>query len=559
MFNQTALYDALMEMGVIDKELLDEVFAEAKLLEISFEELLLERDLVTDENLGMLKADVLKVPFIRLERVSLDRDVVMTLPEVMARMKRVLVYGKKEGEINLAMNDPEDYLTLSLIKRRLGGVVTISYATERDLKVAMFAYRREVAEVFEEIIAKSVGEVKGGMENEAPIVRMVETILTYAYQSRASDVHVEAMEDCMMIRFRVDGLLQDVVKLPLSIEKQVINRIRIMASLPTDIHAAAQDGKIVFEIPDVERVDIRVSIVPTTNGEKVVMRLLAGNLRQYALSDLGMMASDIEKVRVAYSKPYGMLLSTGPTGSGKTTTMYSVLKILNRRNVNIMTIEDPVEYEIKGVNQIQVNNQTNLSFAAGLKSIVRQDPNIILVGEIRDEETAGIAVNAALTGHLVLSTLHTNDAATTVPRLLDMGIEPFLISSSVNVVVAQRLVRKICPNCRVGKTMDLTTLVHELHEDVVKKHFDMGSKEITVYYGKGCEVCRKSGYQGRVGIFEVMLIDDRLRLAIIDKKDAEEIKNIAIEQGMSTMVDDGLEKIKMGMTTIDELLRVVKS
>ena len=354
-------------------------------------------------------------------------------------------------------------------------------------------------------------------------------------------------------------MLQDIVALPKVIEHQIVTRIKVLSGLPTDEHSAALDGKFTFDIPDVEEVDVRVSIVPATHGERVAMRLLSSNMRQFSLLDLGLSEENIAKVREAYTKPYGMILSTGPTGSGKTTTMYAFMKILNKRNVNIMTIEDPVEYQIRGVSQIQVNPKTNLTFAAGLKSIVRQDPNIILVGEIRDEETAGIAVNASLTGHLVLSTLHTNDAATTVPRLLEMKVEPFLVASSVSMVVAQRLVRRICVNCRVSEVRTVAQLAGELPKDLLKQYAEKNGKSVRVYRGTGCDVCRHTGYQGRVGIFEVMRVSEAIKEAINTKKDASAIKKIAVSEGMMTMVQDGMEKVKLGLITIDELLREVKA
>ncbi len=293
-----------------------------------------------------------------------------------------------------------------------------------------------------------------------------------------------------------------------------------------------------------EKLDIRVSIVPITEGEKVVMRLLSERSRQFDLESLGLFENDLKKVQEAVKRPYGMILATGPTGCGKTTTMYVVLKQLNRRNVNIMTIEDPVEYDIEGVNQIQVNPKTNLTFADGLRSIVRQDPDIILVGEVRDEETAGIAINSAMTGHLVLSTLHTNDAATTLPRLLEMGVEPFLVASSVNVIIAQRLVRKICTKCRVSEEVKPDGLV---------------APGLTrVYHGKGCPVCQGTGYAGRVGIFEVLVLDDDIRQAVVERQDSDKIAALAIKKGMTTMFDDGIAKVARGLTTIEEVVRVTE-
>lgn len=559
MLDNTALYNALVDLDVIDKGSLDDAYAEANEAKESLNRILLDRDLISDENLGMLVADILKVPFARLGKMVMERETLQILSEDMCRAKRVIAFKKDEEGTHIAMENPGDLATLALIKKKVEGPIKLHYATERDILFALFSYQRAPVEVFEEMISKSAAEMKGAGKGDAPIIKIVDTMMVYAYQSRASDVHIEPFEDYLQFRFRVDGVLSDIIRLPKELESQIISRIKIISNLPTDEHAAALDGKFTFEVTGVEEVDVRVSILPTTHGERVVMRLLASNMRQYALLDLGLSEEDVAKVREAYTKPYGMILSTGPTGSGKTTTMYAFLKILNKRNVNIMTIEDPVEYQIKGVNQIQVNPKTDLTFAAGLKSIVRQDPNVILVGEIRDEETAGIAVNAALTGHLVLSTLHTNDAATTVPRLLEMGIEPFLLASSVNMVVAQRLVRKTCTNCRVSGVVSPNDLKSELPIELVKKGLDKDGKGMRVYSGKGCDVCKHTGYLGRVGIYEVMKMSEELKEAIVAKKDADTIKKIAVKEGMRTMIEDGLEKVRLGITTIDELLRVVKT
>lgn len=550
MLDNAALYKALADIGSIDLKDLDAAYKDAKIEKRYLGLILLERDLISDQNLGLIAADYFKTPFINLESVPLTREVVSIFPEVMSRSKMILAFRIEEnGVVDVAMVDPTDLLTLSLIRKRLKNNIKIFLATERDIRSAFYAYRADVNEVFKDLMGN-----KG--VSEAPITKIVDTVLTYAYQSQASDIHIELVGEELMVRFRIDGVLRDVVKLPKELMEQILSRIKVMCGMRIDEHQAAQDGKFTFPIEKVEDVDVRVSVVPTTWGEKVVMRLLSQSARQFALADLGMNESDATKVREAFQKPYGMVLSTGPTGSGKTTTMYAILKILNKRDVNIMTIEDPVEYEVKGINQIQVNPKTNLTFASGLKSIVRQDPNIILVGEIRDEETGSIAINAAMTGHLVLSTLHTNDAATTFPRLLDMKVEPFLVASSINVVVAQRLVRRICSKCRVSYTPTLTELTKELPKELVKAH--LMTEKVNFYHGKGCDLCGGTGYRGRVGIFEVMKIDDDIRKAINEKRDAATIKSIAVKNGMATMVDDGLEKVKVGLTTVDEVARVIK-
>jgi type II secretory ATPase GspE/PulE/Tfp pilus assembly ATPase PilB-like protein len=330
-----------------------------------------------------------------------------------------------------------------------------------------------------------------------------------------------------------------------------------MAKLRTDEHRSAQDGKIRVKF-EKEKLDIRVSIIPIVEGEKIVMRLLSARSRQLSLEDLGLAGEDLVKLKKEYSKPYGMVLATGPTGAGKSTTLYAILKILNRREVNISTIEDPVEYDIEGINQIQVNAKTNLTFATGLRSILRQDPDVIMVGEIRDTETADMAINAAMTGHLVLSTLHTNDAPTALPRFLKMGIEPFLIASTVNIIIAQRLIRKTCSQCIVSEPTSSADLKKKFLPGLIDKHFGPNKKNIRLYHSKGCPVCGNTGYSGRIGIFEVLVVNEAIRDLIMKRANADEIREQAIKEGMKTMIEDGIKKALAGTTTIEEVLRATR-
>lgn len=389
---------------------------------------------------------------------------------------------------------------------------------------------------------------------EISIIRLVDLLIEYAYLSRTSDIHIDPGEGNVMIRFRIDGVMHDAFTLPKEIQSEIISRIKVLSGLRTDEHQAAQDGRFKFKSEKENvRFDVRVSIVPTYYEENAVLRILAEQGRTFTLKDVAFTPRDRERVERAITKPYGMILVTGPTGSGKTTTLYTILKTIKTPEVSIITIEDPIEYSLEGVDQIQVNNQTGLTFANGLRSILRQDPNVIMVGEIRDEETAAIAVNAALTGHLLLSTLHTNDAATTLPRLLDMKVEPFLIASTVNIAIAQRLVRTICPDCKEKKKYPIATL--ELFGSALPE----GTLKDTdaFYTGKGCDACTGSGYKGRVGIYEVLEVSEAIREAIIKHLDASEIKKIAMHEGMVTMLEDGLRKAKSGLTTIEEVLRVM--
>ncbi len=389
-----------------------------------------------------------------------------------------------------------------------------------------------------------------------PIAKIVDVLIDAAYQDKASDIHIEPEEKYSLIRFRIDGVLHEVLRVPKVLHDRVITRIKVLSGLRTDEHMSAQAGKMRMALEE-ENLDIRVSIIPIAEGEKVVLRLLSSRSREYTLVDLGMNENDLKKVQAAYNKSYGMILSTGPTGSGKTTSIYAILKILNTREKNITTIEDPIEYRIKGANQVQVNQKTNLTFANGLRSILRQDPNIIFVGEIRDSETAGIAVNAALTGHLVLSTLHTNDAATAIPRLTDMKVEPFLVASTVNIIIAQRLVRKICDMCKTTDDMTIDELKKRLPGGVIQKHFG-GDTALTLYKGKGCKICHNTGYSGRLGVFEVLEVTKTIRQLITERSDSDVINEKAIEEGMTTMLDDGLDKVHKGLTTIEEVVRVTK-
>lgn len=553
--------DEQLKALVIKTKLLDEtgfsaVVSYAKNSGIPITDALIQKDVITDENLGIIISDFLKIPFVVLGKISIPQDVFHIVPERLARRYKVIPFARDQAGIKLAMADPSNKELITLLEQKTGQKMIPHLATEHDIYNTLRIYRKELQLAFDKLM-KDDAEFRGTPEaDEAPIEKIVDAIINYAYQDRASDIHIEPEEKDSLVRFRIDGVLQDMLMLPRILHDQVVSRIKVQSRLRTDEHLAPQDGKMRMKI-DGEDLDIRVSILPLSGGEKVVMRLLASRFGQYSLVDLGMSEQDMGKVQRAFSKSYGMVLSTGPTGSGKSSTIYAILKILNTREKNITTIEDPVEYQIKGVNQINVNAKTNLTFASGLRSILRQDPNIIFVGEIRDGETAGIAVNAALTGHLVLSTLHTNDAATALPRLADMKVEPFLIASTVNIIIAQRLVRKICELCKTSLNIKREELLQHIPETLVKKHF--GEKtEIRIYKGQGCKICHSTGYQGRIGIFEVLEVSKSIRDLITKKQDSDVILKQAISEGMLTMLDDGLQKVLKGLTTIDEVLRVTK-
>ncbi len=414
------------------------------------------------------------------------------------------------------------------------------------------AFAKEKSEPVEDRLLSVQDELSRG--SDLSIISLVNLLIKEAHSLRASDIHIDPSANTVRIRLRIDGVLQDMHSFPKAIHPEVISRIKVLSGLRTDEHAASQDGRFRYVLPDTdEHVDLRVSIVPTYHGENTVLRLLQDSSEIESLQELGFSPEDEKKIYTALKKKTGMILATGPTGSGKTTTLYTLLKCLSSKEVSIVTIEDPIEYAVPDIEQIQVNARASLTFANGLRSILRQDPNIIMVGEIRDAETAAIAVNTALTGHLLLSTLHTNDAATTLPRLLDMGIDAYLVSSTVSVAIGQRLVRKICASCKVEETV--STAMAELFSNVPLK---TAVKAGDIFYrGKGCEACGGSGYQGRVSIVEVLVATDEIREAILRKASANEIKKIAVAAGMTTMLEDGFAKARAGVTSIEEVLRSV--
>ncbi|MBI2019928.1 Flp pilus assembly complex ATPase component TadA [Candidatus Daviesbacteria bacterium] len=521
---------------------------------ISLYEAILEKDLITDENLGKIIADNFGVPPVTLTKVSIPVNLLHILPESVAEKQQTLIFGADKNILKVATTNPQNKDFLQMLGKKAGQKIQIYYATPREIKKSLNVYKKEMLLTFDELLKEQINKAdKSGVKNDAPIAKIVDTLIEYAYRSAASDIHIEPEEEKVLVRFRIDGVLHDELDLPPTLHEQIVTRIKVLSKLRIDEHLSAQDGKLQAKLED-EDLDVRVSIVPVVGGEKVVLRLLTSHYRQFGLTDLGMNPKDLEKVKKAFEKPFGMILSSGPTGSGKTTTIYAILKILNTRDKNIATVEDPVEYEIEGINQIQVNPKTNLTFAEGLRSILRQDPDIIYVGEIRDEETAGIAINSAMTGHLVLSTLHTNNAATGLPRLIDMKIEPFLVSSTVNAMIGQRLVRKICDRCKYSYTQKLEELVKQYSKEMIEKHLGTEA-ETRLYKGKGCNVCHMSGYLGRIGIFEVLELSPTIKDMILKKTDADTINAQAIKDGMTTMYEDGLDKVQLGLTTIEEVLR----
>lgn len=549
----------LLSSNLITYDALETIFKEAQESNVPLLDLLPKSGLVTSEKLGSIVADALKYNFINLKEENIDEKILHEVPEVVARSRGIIAFGQSPNGIKVGMTDPEDFEMIRLLEKKFCQKLVVYYITKQDAQGALIKYHGSVQDEVNLILEKLKNSDTSSDERDESTIKLIDVLFQYGYQSKASDVHIEPYTHKVVVRFRIDGILHDVLEITKDLLELLLTRIKIMSKMRTDEHRAAQDGKFRFEIAG-EAVDARVSVLPVIEGEKVVVRLLSSKSRQYELQDIGLSGENLVKVNRAICNPHGMILVTGPTGSGKTTTVYGVLKILNKREVNISSIEDPVEYNVEGVNQIQVNAKTNLTFANGLRSILRQDPDIIMIGEIRDQETASIAVNSALTGHLVLSTLHTNDAATTLPRLLDMGIEPFLVASTVNICIAQRLVRQICPKCRVSQKLtdedkDLINSNSKIKEIFEKEGYDDLDK-VRFYKGLGCKACGKTGFRGRIGIFEVLEMNEGVRRLVIDKKSSDDIIIAARHNGMKLLLEDGVDKILRGVTTFVEVLRV---
>lgn len=555
------LKEIIVSPGFITEIKFDQAAEEAAETNLPLEEVLVNKSLIADEDLGQIVAAELNFRYVNLSLEGIDEEIFSIIPENVAKKQLAMLFARNKTGLKIAMNDPGDLDFISLIEKKTGEKITAYYASKRDLKEAFDVYRKDLLEQYETLIKESILKAQKTGSKDFPIIKIVDTILEYAYRNKASDVHFEPRRTKVTVRFRIDGVLHEMLELPREIYESLVTRMKVLSKLRTDEHFAAQDGKI-SRLFNGSEIDLRVSIVPITTGEKVVLRLLAERSREYTLESLGLNKKDYETMSRAIRKPWGMILATGPTGCGKTTTLYSIVKILNSPEVNISTIEDPVEYSIENVNQIQVNLRTQLTFAKGLRSIVRQDPDVIMIGEIRDEETADIAINSALTGHLVLSTLHTNDASTTLPRLLDMNVEPFLIASTVNVALAQRLVRKICFKCRASeelslkKTKEIKAQLAPYYQKVLQKFLRKG--HLTIYQGRGCRACQRTGYSGRTAIFEVLEITEEIKSLIMQRANAAKIQEKAIQQGMITMVEAGLQKVLAGETTLEEVLRVTR-
>lgn len=558
------LKEALIRDGILKQEELVQYEAEAVRLGQDLSDVLLSRSLVTQIYLNELSAGFYGVPAANLLLRKIDPAVVKLLPEEIAREKRAIVFNKLEsGELEVAIQDPNNLQTIEYLSRFLNIKLKIYLASADDLNKGFNFYGAEQAQDFKKIIEENINlSLKTKLADsvseaalELPIVALVDNLVSYALSSRASDIHIEALEEEVLVRFRVDGILSEIIRIPKLVHPAVIARIKLLAALKLDEHTRPQDGRFRYKIAS-EAVDIRVAIMPTFYGEKMVLRLLNDSARPLSLEELGFLEDHVKLINESLKKTYGMVLMTGPTGSGKTTTIYSLISILNKPGVNIVTIEDPIEYDMKYVNQTQINPDSGITFASGLREFLRQDPNIIMVGEIRDGDTAKIAAQASLTGHLLLSTVHTNDASTAVPRLIDLGLENFFVANVLSMVEAQRLVRRICPECIATFTPEASML------DILKKQLKLNNLPEIIpkifYKGTGCAACNKTGYKGRIGIFEILVVDEEVRREIISPNfQLEDLRVILKKHGMVTIFEDGLRKVERGMTTLEEVLRAI--
>lgn len=563
-----SLLDVLISEHLLSPTQVDEIKVKSASSGKPQEEVLSSMEIISHDKIAEIKAKLLGIPFISLASTSFSPVALNLIPRAVAERFQLIpfLFDEKTHIISVAMANPVDLEAQEFVRQKTGFQIKTFAASQEEVKKAISQqYRQEiVGEVGEAIRqteeltktktidSKEIAEII----QEAPIAKIVSTILEYAVSSRASDVHVEPQEDRIRVRYRIDGILYDRLSLPKTVQEAVISRIKILSDMKIDEHRTPQDGRFNFKVVNNE-VDLRISVMPTSFGEKVVMRLLRKSGGVPTLQELGLTGMSLKSLETSILRSHGIIIVCGPTGSGKTTTLYSALDKLNTTRVNIMTLEDPIEYQMNGINQVQINPAVGLTFATGLRSFLRQDPNIILVGEIRDKETTELAIQASLTGHLVFSTLHTSDAAGAIPRLTDLGGEPFLLSSTLNAVVGQRIVRKICSVCKEVQ-IPLKPITDEIRKVLGKLSPPESGGEIKIYKGKGCDKCGGSGYLGRIGIFEVIPITPRISSLILEHPDTAAIEKEAISEGMITMKQDGYLKVLAGQTTPEEVIRVAQ-
>lgn len=566
--SQEELKDILIKSGVIkDKDWVD-AEKKAQRRRRGVEEILIERGFYNEKYLYEVIGDALKVPYVNLRKRKLDPLALAEIDPQISQAAEAIPFGIDGQNLKVAFVDPRKAESLQMIQQATTKTVLPFMTSHKNFRFASRLYQRNIEEEIYDIINTKIKSGKGETtETDVPIIKIVDAIMEYAMFEQSSDVHIEALPDAVVVRFRVDGDLHDVVELPATIHNALVARIKILSNLRIDEHRVPQDGRFSFKIEEEEE-SVRVSIIPAFYGEKVVMRLMTDEAQNMNLEDIGFSEQNANIMKKQLEKPFGMILVVGPTGSGKTTTLYAVLNMLNTEEVNICTIEDPIEYGVHRVNQTQVNSQAGYTFASGLRSLLRQDPDVIMIGEIRDKETAQISVRAALTGHLVLSTLHTNNAAGAPPRLLDMDVESFLVSSTLNIVIAQRLVRRICLDCiyslklspeelkNLAKEFDLETMLKRFKTQGLVDEKIKTFAELTFYRGKGCVRCHQSGYSKRVSVLELMQNTEAVQKCIIRNASSNELQKVAMEEGMVTIFEDGMQKALLGVTTIEEVLRI---
>jgi len=588
MLSDNKTKQVLDKNNLIEKEQIAQYEEEAKKENKPLDDFLIEKGIITEDILYKGVASLHDIPFVNLKDKTIPKNVLFLIPEPLAESYKIIAFEKTDEYLGVAMSDPDDLQTIEFIRRKVNIPVKVSVSSPSAIEDAAKNYHKNLEKELETINKKTDVHVsarlpvKGESQQEKgqnledlaqdmPVVRVVDTLLEYAIFEGASDIHIEPTEVSVLVRFRIDGILREVMNLPKKLQDGILARIKILSNLKLDEHRLPQDGRFKIETKDY-KISFRVSIIPVFDGEKTVMRLLDEGKKILDMEDLGFNEKTLNIVKNNMIKPNGIILVTGPTGSGKTTTLYTMMNILNTPKVNISTIEDPIEYRMPKINQSQVNPKIDFTFAKGLRALLRQDPNIIMVGEIRDKETASIAINAAMTGHLVLSTLHTNDAPTALPRLIDMGIEPFLVSSTVNIIIAQRLVRKLCKHCIASYNLsdkeieeleknngiNLEDLSDSLSRAEGAKSESEKISTMLFFKGKGCTKCGGQGYKGRVGIYEVLEMTEEIKQLVASHATSDQILEKAKEQGMIRMLEDGFLKAKSGTTSIEEVLRVTK-
>jgi type IV pilus assembly protein PilB len=557
MSEENQLGALLVASKLLTQEQLDVALAEQATTNKSLGRILIDDGLLREADLVSVLAGQLGLEFVDLENHSIDASAAGLISDALARRYQALPIGWEDGKLVLAMADPGNVFAIDDIRTITKSEVKVVVSTPALVLAAIDKYHRMDGEA-EDISAQAVSELESEEDlsnirevvEDAPIVKLVNLLISQAVNDRASDIHIEPTERDVRVRYRIDGVLHEVMRPHKSIQSGIISRLKIMADLNIAERRVPQDGRVALNING-KQVDLRVATLPTVYGEKIVMRILDKSTALLKLSDLGFLDRNYERFEQSFKKPYGTILVTGPTGSGKSTTLYATLNILNEETKNIVTVEDPVEYRLSGINQVQVHNKAGLTFAGALRSILRQDPDIVLVGEIRDRETATIAIEAALTGHLVLSTLHTNDAATTPTRLIEMGVEPFLVASALDCIVAQRLARRICDKCKQGYRPDMSEL------QAAGWDVETEGEAPEIFRPVGCSTCGKTGYRGRFAVHEVMPVTEEIERLIVEREHSEDIKKMAVAQGMLTLRQAGLTQVRAGYTSIEEILRVV--